>query len=455
MADTAHTARAADPAGPVNLVGPAHTADIPDVGAGPAGLQDVRGTNLGLVLRAVRALAPCSRAAVAAATGLNKTTVSSLVADLISRGLLRETGESAERRVGRPGVMLALDHRTIAAIGLEVNVDYLSVVAVDLLERDLVTRHLPFDARAAGPDACARRIAEAVRAVAGDPALRDRAVIGVSVGVPGLVDSPTGTITRAPNLGWSHTPLRARLLELLASPGAVPGAPAAPPPVLVDNDANLGAVAEYRSGHRARTRDLVYITGEVGIGAGVLVDGELLRGSSGFAGEIGHTRMVEDGPACGCGRRGCLEALAGIEAILRSALPDRFPGGALTRADLAGLVAAAVERAGAGDPVAVAALRAAGTWLGRGAALLVNLLNPGAVVLGGYFVPLAPWLLPECRAAVRELAFAPDAAGCVVEPSVLGLSAAARGGAMAMVDALEGGRLPLPPPRAAVPAGGG
>ncbi|MUL40345.1 ROK family transcriptional regulator [Streptomonospora sp. PA3] len=410
--------------------------------ARPTGFHDVRETNLGVVLRAVRTLAPCSRAAVAAATGLNKTTVSSLVADLIARGLLRETGESAERRVGRPGVMLALDDLTIAAIGVEVNVDYLSVVAVDLLERDLVTRHIAFDARSAGPDACARRIAAAVESVAADPALRRRSLIGLSVAVPGLVDSPAGVVTRAPNLAWRGTPLRARLEELLERGGL------APLPVLVDNDANLGAVAEYRGGHLASTGDLVYITGEVGIGAGVLMNGELLRGSAGFAGEIGHVRMVEDGPECGCGRHGCLEALAGIEAILRAALPDRFPGSALTRADLADLVDTAVERADSGDPVAVDALETAGAWLGRGAATLVNLVNPGAVVLGGYFVPLAPWLLPSCRAAVRELAFAPEAGGCLVETSALGLSAAARGGAVAMVDAMESGRLPLPPPRA-------
>ncbi|GAB3439633.1 ROK family transcriptional regulator [Streptomonospora sediminis] len=409
--------------------------------AGPTGFHDVRETNLGVVLRAVRTRAPCSRATVAAATGLNKTTVSSLVADLIARGLLRETGESAERRVGRPGVMLALDDLTIAAIGVEVNVDYLSVVAVDLLERDLVTRHIAFDARSAGPDSCARRIVAAVESVVADPALRHRTVIGLSVAVPGLVDSPSGVVTRAPNLAWRGTPLRSRLQELMTA------ADLAPMPVLVDNDANLGAVAEYRSGHLARTGDLVYITGEVGIGAGVLTNGELLRGSAGFAGEIGHVHMLDHGPLCGCGRRGCLEALAGIEAILRAALPDRFPDGTPARAGVGGLVGTAVERATAGDPAAVEALHGAGTWLGRGAAMLVNLVNPGAVVLGGYFVPLAPWLLSSCRAAVRELAFAPDAGNCVVDTSELGLSAAARGGAMAMIDAMESGRLPLPPPQ--------
>nr|WP_193373712.1 ROK family transcriptional regulator [Nocardiopsis gilva] len=413
---------------------------------GPTGFQAVREANLGVVLRAVRSLAPCSRAAIAAATGLNKTTVSSLVADLISRGLVRETGESTQRRVGRPGVLLALDDSTIAAIGLEVNVDYLSVVAVDLVEQELLTRHISFDARAAGPEACAHRIARATAEAMADPALAGRGVIGVSVAVPALIDAPSGTVTRAPNLGWRDTPLRDRLTHLMAE-ARLPTAP-----ILVDNDANLGAVAEFRSGHLTRTPDLVYITGEVGIGAGVLTDGNLLRGSTGFAGEIGHIPLMEDGPECGCGRRGCLEAIAGIEPILRAAVPDRVPEGPLSGDGIAHLVDVAVERAEAGDATALDTLHTAGTWLGRGIATLVDIVNPAAVVLGGYFVPMAPWLLPNCRAAVREIAIAPDAGGCRVEPSTLGLSAAARGGAMAMIDALDSGRLPLPPARSAAPA---
>ncbi|MBR8744559.1 ROK family transcriptional regulator [Nocardiopsis sp. MG754419] len=395
--------------------------------------QTVREANLRSVLRTVRELAPCSRAAVASATGLNKTTVSSLVADLIGRGLIRETGETSQRRVGRPGVLLALDDRSVAAVGLEVNVDYLSVVAVDLMHRALRERHVPLDARAAGAEECARRIAAVVREFTQDPALRGRGVVGVSVAVPGLIDVPSGIVTRAPNLGWRDVPLG----DLVR--GSLAGVP-----VLVDNDANLGAMAEFRIGPCAGTPDLVYLTGEVGIGAGVLTGGELLRGAGGWAGEIGHLEMEPGGPECSCGRQGCLEALAGVEAILREALPDRAPGRPLSGGDVAALVAVAVERAEGADPVALGALARAGAWLGRGVAALVNVVNPGAVVLGGYFVPLAPWLLPPCREAALARSFAPRAGGCRVEPSELGLSAAARGGAGVMIHALETGDLPLP-----------
>lgn len=395
--------------------------------------QTVRETNLRSVLRTVRELAPCSRAAVAAATGLNKTTVSSLVVDLMGRGLVRETGETSQRRVGRPGVLLALDDRSVAAIGVEVNVDYLAVVAVDLLDRELVERHVPLDARAAGARECARRIVAALRETMEGPQVRDRTVVGVSVAVPGLIDVPSGVVTRAPNLGWRDVPLGDLVRESLTGI-----------PVLVDNDANLGAMAEYRFGPCSGTSDLVYLTGEVGIGAGVLTGGELLRGAGGWAGEIGHLELEPDGPVCSCGRRGCLEALAGVEAILREALPDRAPDHPLSGGDIAALVGTAVERAQVGDATTVAALERAGTWLGRGVAALVNVVNPGALVLGGYFVPLAPWLLPRCREAALARSFAPDAGGCRMEPSDLGLSAAARGGAAVMIHALDTGALPLP-----------
>ncbi|GAB2512763.1 ROK family transcriptional regulator [Nocardiopsis aegyptia] len=405
---------------------------------GSVSFQTVRETNLGVVLRTVRAMAPCSRAAVASATGLNKTTVSSLVSDLISRGLVRETGVTAEHRVGRPGVMLALDETSMAAIGVEVNVDYLSVVAVDLLTHDLLTRHVPFDARSAGPDECVRQIAATVRETMDGPELSGRTVVGVSLAVPGLIDTATGTVRRAPNLGWVEVPLRDLVRDLLPDPGL---------PVQVDNDANLGALAEYLTGSFARTPDLVYLTGEVGIGAGLVTGGELLRGTGGFAGEIGHVPLTEEGPACACGRRGCLEALAGIDPILREAVPDRVPDRFLSASDITALVAVAVERATAGDATAVDAFERAGTWLGRGVAMLANVVNPRVVVLGGYFVPMGPWLLPNCRATASADVFAPDAGGCRVELSSLGLSAAARGGAAAMVHALDAGLLPLPAPR--------
>ena len=365
--------------------------------------------------------------------------MSSLVAELIDRGLVCETGLVNERRVGRPGMMLTINGSTLVALGLEVNVDYLALAALDLLEREVLTRHVAFDARAAGPEECAKQLKTLLLETVADPLLRDRPLLGVSVAIPALVDVSSGTVTNAPNLGWRNFPLQQRLTELLAD------TPLAGAPVRVDNDANLGAVAEYRGGHLARTMDLVYLTGEVGIGAGVLMNGEPLRGASGFAGEVGHIPLLKDGPACACGQDGCLEALAGLDSILRRAVPDLVPEGPVRGSVVESLVAETVRRAESGDATAVQALEDAGEWLGRAAATLVNLLNPSAIILGGYFVPLSPWLLPSCREAMAAYSFAPNSGNCRIEPSTLGLSAAARGGAMALIDALDTGLLPLPP----------
>ncbi len=398
----------------------------------------VRAGNLGLILRAVRRHAPCSRAEVAAATGLTKSTVSSIVAELVDRGLLREAGAAAEGRVGRPGVMLEMDDSSIAAIGLEVNVDYLTIVALDLVEQELFSRHADFDARSAGPEGSVRQMAALLARSLTDPLLAERTVLGIGIAVPGLIDPVTGIVRYAPNLRWRDF----RLGELLSAALAEHGLDDVP--VFVDNDANLGVVAEHRCGHLAGTPGLIYITGEVGIGAGVLVDGVPLRGSSGYGGEIGHMPVTRGGPRCGCGRQGCLEALAGIAAILRRATPDLLPDGSLPGDAVARAVRVAAERAEAGDAHVLRVLRESGEWLGHGLAILVNLLDPRAVVLGGYFVQLAPWLLPACEAVLRDHIVAPRQDADLVQTSVLGLSAAARGAAATLVNDLDQGRIPVP-----------
>lgn len=405
---------------------------------GPVGSHDVRAANLGVVLRAIRRAAPCSRAEIAATTTLTKATVSSLVNQLISHRVVREVG-SSEGRVGRPSIQLALDDRWTCAIGLEVNVDYLTLVAIDLTERVLVSRYEPFDAVGSGPDACARRLAELVAESLADAPLARRATIGVTAAVPGLIDATNGTVATAPNLKWRDFPLRDHLARRLHS-----WAPDVP--VFVDNDAHLAAIAEYRHGHRAGAQDLAYLTGEVGIGAGILAGGRLLRGHSGHSGEIGHIPLVVDGPRCGCGRVGCLEALAGIDAIVRGCLPQPVRAAEKPRsaADIGRAVDLVAARAATGEETTVEALRDAGEWLGRGIATLINLVSPRVVILGGYFVPLAPWLLPSCRTAVRAHAIAETERAHVIETSTLGFGAAAQGAAAAVVDSLDRGALGLP-----------
>ncbi|WP_248958807.1 ROK family transcriptional regulator [Sphaerisporangium perillae] len=394
-------------------------------GPQPADFADVRATNLAVVLRFVRENAPCSRADIAASTGLNKATVSSLVADLIDRRMLRETGLT-ENRVGRPATMLVLDGSPYAAIGIEVNVDYLTAVAVDLAGTELLSWRRSFPGATATPNQAVAAVAALARRVLNRMGKEARQVLGLTVAVPGLVDV-NGSVRIAPNLGWHDIDLSGDLAKALRDPGF---------PVLVDNDANLAALAEHRFGPHGGAENLVYLTGEVGVGAGVIMDGRLRRGGQGFAGEIGHIQIDPRGADCRCGRRGCLEAVAGIGAVLQRTAPDATP------AELEPEIDEVVRLARGGDADILATLATIGSDLGKGVTIIANVLNPEVIILGGYYVALAPWVLPAAREELTRRSFAPEAGGTRLVASTLGYGAAALGAAARLLDSIDSGRLP-------------
>lgn len=410
-------------------------------GVRTADFADVKAANLAVVLRYVRGNAPCSRADIAAGTGLNKATVSSLVADLLDRRLLRESGPSGFR-VGRPATMLVLGGEPYATIGIAVASDHLTALAVDLLGHRLLSWRRSFAEHVTSPGRSVAAIAALARRSAARITRQGRQLLGLTVGVPGLVDVD-GVVRRSPHLGWSDVDLRGELLAALRRPGY---------PVAVDNDANLAVLAEKRYGPYPATSNLAYLAGGAGISAGVVTDGRLLRGNRGFSGEIGHIQVLPGGPPCGCGRRGCLQALAGIPALVRQALPDFADEPVAT--DLAPDVDEVVRRAQAGDPRAVAALAGTGRWLGCGAAVLANLVNPEVVILGGYFAPLAPWLTAAMEAELVRRTVAPQAGGCRIAPATLGADSTALGAAARALDHIEAGQLPSHHPQPATKLAG-
>ncbi|GAA4671559.1 ROK family transcriptional regulator [Phytohabitans rumicis] len=387
---------------------------------------DVRATNLAVVLRHVRANGPCSRADIAAATGLNKATVSSIVGDLIRRRLLRETGPSGHR-IGRPAIMLALDGEPYAAIGIAVGSDHLTAMAVDLPGTCLLSWHRSFAEHAASPGLAVAAISTLARRAAARVTSQGRYVLGLTVGVPGLVDGD-GVVRRSPTLGWRDMDLRGELVTALRQPGYA---------IAVDNEANLAVLAEQRYGPYPEATNLAYLTGGASIGAGVVVDGRLLRGNRGFSGGIGHIQVLPDGPACVCGRRGCLEALAGVPALIRRALPDLD-----VDVSLALDIQEIVRRAKAHEPATLDALAETGRWLGYGASLLANIVNPEVVILGGYFAPLTPWLLATVEAELAVRTVAPQAGGCRIAPATLGTESSALGAAARILDHIDAGHLP-------------
>ncbi len=384
----------------------------------PADQATVRRSNLGLVLRHLRDDGPRSRARIAQETGLNKATVSSLVAELVDRRLVTAGDVDRGGSVGRPGLIVHLDGRGVCGIGVELNVDYIAILVLDLRGDVLFEHRVALDVPELGAERTLDEVARLVDEGLSAAEARDAVPVGLTVAIPGLVRSVDGVVTYAPNLGWHDVPVLEGLVARIG-PGC---------PVRVENDANLSAIAEWTMGPERRTPDLVYLTGEVGVGGGLIVDGRLLRGAAGLSGEVGHTPLGDPGLVCGCGRRGCWETVVGLSALLRAAADPEDPVHDHGR-DLETRLAEIAARADAGDRRTLDALAQVGRALGNGAAVLINLLNPRVVLLGGYFAVLGRFLMEPMTAELRNRVFGPDLAGARIVLSTLGFTAAVRGGA--------------------------
>jgi len=374
----------------------------------PANQRSVRRHNLGVVLRHVAEHGPRSRAAIAGETGLNKTTVSSLVAELIGFGLVRETEVEMRGTVGRPALPVELSGGRVAGLGLEIGVDFLSLRADDLGGAERHRAYVSGDNRGRPVDHVLDQLAEMARAALAALAGEGVLTAGAVMALPGLVDSD-GCLLVAPNLGWSRVYVPNELTERLGNPAF---------PMRAENEANLGALAELWLGAGRELGDFLYISGELGVGAGIVVGGQLFRGAKGFGGELGHVTVDPEGELCACGNRGCVETHAALGALLRAA-------GLHPRAGVGELAA----RAEAGDARTLDALGEAGRWLGVGVASAANLINPAGVVVGGYFAPLARWLTPGVQEELDARALSAEYDGPRVHTSALGGDAAVRGAA--------------------------
>jgi predicted NBD/HSP70 family sugar kinase len=305
-------------------------------------------------------------------------------------------------------------------MGAELGVGYTAVLGTDLSGNVVYERRRPLASMSVSPgDVVSVLVSEIRRALKAVEA-GNRIAAGITVAVAGVVDQRTGTVVFAPNLGWRTVPL----LDLLRSQlgDSIP--------LALENEANLGAVAEFRNGDSAGTPYLVYILVENGVGAGIIADGRLLRGAFGSAGEFGHTTVKPGGELCACGSRGCWETAIGLRAVLGATVPDLAV--ALMgdrRLSPEAKIAAVVERANAGDPTALRGLEELGEWLGVGLANVVDSLNPEVIVLAGILRSVAPWVLPGARRTMRANTLMMPTE-CRVEISTLGFSAAALGGSL-------------------------
>ncbi len=351
------------------------------------------------VVDALRHAGTASRSDLARTTGLSRTTIASLVSDLQDRGLIveqaSERGQSAGR--GRPPVLLRLDAAAGSALGIDFGHRHVRVAVADLSSAVLAERYLELDVDEAPEeslDAAAELATEVLTEAGVDPAR----VIGAGVALAAPIDSHKGVMGSTVLPGWAGIQAGdelARRLEI---------------PVELDNDANLGALAEVSFGAGRGLRDVVYVMMSSGIGAGLVLGGRLHHGASGIAGELGHIQVLPEGAVCRCGSRGCLETVAATGPLLSLLRPTH--GADLTLHGLLELVAG-------GDLPARRVVGDAGRAVGRAVADLCNYLNPAAIVVGGDLSPAGEPLLDGIREAIDRYALPGAAASVEVKAGVL------------------------------------
>jgi predicted NBD/HSP70 family sugar kinase len=360
-------------------------------------LEALRRLNRLRVIHALRDQGLISRAEIARRTGLSRSTVSSLVADLQADGLVVERGEPGEAhgtQGGRPPILLSFDSSAGAAVGIDFGHSHLRVAVSDLSSRILAERAVPLDtdhAAEEGLDAAADLIVELL----GEAGIDESQVIGAGMGLPGPILQEDGIVGSSAILpGWVGVPAVAEMRRRLEVP------------ILVDNDANLGALAEAAFGAGQGATDLIYLKVASGIGAGLLLNGRLYRGTGGLAGELGHFLVDPSGLVCRCGNRGCLETLAATGALVE--LLRRSQGEDMT-------VQRMLDLAREGDIGCRRVIADAGRAIGRAVSMLINVLNPELVVVGGDLAAAGDLLLDGVRESIARAALpsAAEAAGVV------------------------------------------
>jgi predicted NBD/HSP70 family sugar kinase len=342
----------------------------------PARPAEIRRHNLALLVTQIHSKGILSRAELTELSGLNRSTVGALVAELCELGLVSENVPMGSERAGRPSHLVGPRPDGPYVIAVEVDVDNVVTAAVRLGGEVLARIDHVLAAGVVDPAMVADVIAEDLAALA-EAVPVGAWPVGIGVSIPGTVRRSDGGVDHAPNLQWRDVPFAQLLAERTARQL----------PIYLGNDADLGALAEHLRGVGRASGDLLYLSGKIGVGGGLIVDGRQLAGSAGFAGEIGHMVLDPAGQSCHCGSTGCLETFVGDAALLRFSGRTGIPG----RASVAALVA----DARAGDEAALAGIRTVAGWLGLGIANVVNLLNPEMVITGGSLADVLDLARPE------------------------------------------------------------
>ena len=347
--------------------------------------ETVRRANLSAILRELHVSGPLSRSELVARTGLTRSAIRGLIGEFVAADLVGEERADPLGAPGRPSPLVRPNSQRAFVIALEIAVDSLAAARVGLGGQVLDLRRVDRPRRHFAP---AEIVADLVRLAAA--LQRDRRgageLIGVGVAVVGVARRSDGLVTTAPNLGWHNVPLR-DLLRAALGPAA---------PIAVANEADLGALAEARRGAARGSDDVLFVSGEVGVGGGIIANGNPMTGVAGYGGEVGHIAVNPDGRPCRCGSIGCWETEVGEGALLVRA-GHSVDGGRAA-------VDAVLREAAAGSRGTLDAMEAIGHWLGIGLASLVNVLNPRLIVLGGLFGRIHPFVRERLEAELDRRA---------------------------------------------------
>ncbi|RIH87487.1 ROK family transcriptional regulator [Calidithermus roseus] len=346
----------------------------------------VRSINRALVLNLLRQHGALGRNELAELTRLSSAAVTGVVAELIEQGLVLEA-RSGPPRGGRPPVLLELAYDAWHAVGVKVMEEALEIVLTNLRTDVLARRHVALGSTE--PEALLEQVIAQVQTLLEASGCSSERLVGLGVGMAGVIDPAEGTCVYSPFLHWQQVPVRRLLEERLEKP------------VHVDNDVNALAAAEMLFGQGKGARNFAVATVGRGIGAGLVIGGEIYRGADGGAGELGHTVSEAGGRPCECGKRGCLEAYAAEPALLEQA-KERFPEFRRRRRFQ---IAELLEAAEGGHEGIRALLAEAGERLGVALANLVNLFNPEMIVIAGEGVRLGGSFLEPMEEALRRNAF--------------------------------------------------
>jgi len=384
---------------------------LADLGDAAGHQQLLKGINRMSLVRHLCANPGLSRADLATAVGLTKSTVSLLVRELLEEGWLVEREIVATGDLGRRPTPLFIDPSRLLLLGAEVDIDSVRVVVTSLTGEVLAHASAGLGAGVT-VKACITSLAALLLKVRKPFEDAQHRIIGIGVGLPGGVDEATGILRFAPNLGWRDIPFGPQLADKLA------GTPLAEVPLFIQNEADVAALGEREFNPSQASDPLLYVSINQGVGAGVIVGDRLLTGARGFAGEIGHIVLQVNGPPCSCGRRGCAEALIGLRAMLQA--PDALPEAPLQELQ---------RRLQADEPETTRAVDKAGRYLG---VLLQNLAaayDPGCIVLGGACVELGDAFLQPAQRTLNAYAAAANLAPPTVQTSRFGADAVAVGAA--------------------------